>query len=121
MTPLGRKLRHLRQVRGQTLKEMALGLNVSAAYLSSLEHGKRGQPTWFLVQRIINYFNLIWDDAEEIQRLAELSHPRPVIDTIGLSPEATELANILAQKIGDIDAETCRKMSEWLQQTKVPS
>jgi transcriptional regulator with XRE-family HTH domain len=54
---------------------MAAALSVSSAYLSALEHGKRGKPTWFLVQRIITYFNVIWDEAEEIQRLAELSDP----------------------------------------------
>jgi transcriptional regulator with XRE-family HTH domain len=81
---------------------MAAALSVSSAYLSALEHGKRGKPTWFLVQRIIAYFNVIWDEAEEIQRLAELSDPRITIDTAGMSPKATELANHLALKIGGL-------------------
>ncbi|WP_428645682.1 helix-turn-helix domain-containing protein [Roseibium sp.] len=100
MTPLGAKIRELRNKRGVSLKEMAASLSVSSAYLSALEHGKRGKPTWFLVQRIITYFNVIWDEAEEIQRLAELSDPRITIDTAGLDPKATELANQLALKIG---------------------
>jgi hypothetical protein len=52
-----------------------------------------------MVQRIIAYFNVIWDEAEELQRLAEMSDPRVVVDTAGLEPEATELANLLAQRI----------------------
>ncbi|WP_269584782.1 helix-turn-helix domain-containing protein [Roseibium sp. Sym1] len=100
MTPLGAKIRELRTKRGVSLKEMAAALSVSSAYLSALEHGKRGKPTWFLVQRIITYFNVIWDEAEEIQRLAELSDPRVTIDTAGMDPKATELANQLALKIG---------------------
>ncbi|WP_103222035.1 helix-turn-helix domain-containing protein [Roseibium marinum] len=102
MTPLGAKIRELRTKRDVSLKEMAAALSVSSAYLSALEHGKRGKPTWFLVQRIITYFNVIWDEAEEIQRLAELSDPRVTIDTAGMSPRATELANQLAQKIGGL-------------------
>ncbi len=86
MTPLGQKMRELREARGVTLKEMAKALNVSSAYLSALEHGKRGKPTWMLLQRIIHYFNVIWDEAEELQRLAELSDPRVTIDTAGLDP-----------------------------------
>ena len=62
---------------------MAAALGVSAAYLSALEHGRRGVPSWAMVQKIIGYFNVIWDDAEELQRLAETSHPRVVIDTSG--------------------------------------
>ncbi|MEP7240789.1 MAG: helix-turn-helix transcriptional regulator [Devosia sp.] len=100
MTPLGQKIRDLRSERGVTLKQMAAALNVSSAYLSALEHGRRGKPTWILLQRIIHYFNVIWDEAEELQRLAELSDPKVAIDTAGLVPEATELANRLARDIG---------------------
>jgi transcriptional regulator with XRE-family HTH domain len=99
MTPLGAKLRRMRTERSIALKDMAKALNVSSAYLSALEHGKRGKPTWFMVQRIIAYFNVIWDEAEEIQRLAEISDPRITIDTAGLAPEATELTNVLAREI----------------------
>ena len=99
MTPLGAKMRELRASRGVTLKQMAAALNVSSAYLSALEHGKRGKPTWILLQRIIQYFNVIWDEAEELQRLAELSDPKVTIETGGLPPEATELANRLARDI----------------------
>ena len=42
---------------------------------------------------------MIWDDAEELQRLAALSHPKITVDTGGLSPEATALANRLAETI----------------------
>lgn len=104
MTPFGAKMRSLRQQRGVTLKEMAEALGVSSAYLSALEHGRRGRPTWYIVQRIIVFFNVIWDEAEEIARLADLSHPRVVIDTAGLDPRATEFANLLALRIADLDA-----------------
>jgi transcriptional regulator with XRE-family HTH domain len=105
MTPLGAKLRALRQARGISLKEMAAALNVSSAYLSALEHGKRGQPTSFLLHRIIAFFNVIWDEAEELQRLAEISDPKVSIDTGGLVPEATELTNRLRDDIARLDAE----------------
>lgn len=99
MTPFGAKVRQLRRERGLSMKQMAAALGVSPAYLSALELGKRGVPTWYLVQRIIAYFNVIWDEAEELQRLAEMSDPRVVVDTSGLEPEATELANLLAARI----------------------
>ena len=104
MTPFGDRMRKLRAERGITLKEMADGLGVSSAYLSALEHGKRGRPGWHLIQRILTFFNIIWDDAEEVVRLARISHPRITIDTSGLSPRATELANRLADDISRLDA-----------------
>lgn len=106
MTPFGMKVRELRKNRKITLKKMAEDLDVSSAYFSALEHGHRGQPGSGLVQQICGYFELIWDDAEDLRRLARLSHPRVVVDTAGLSPKATELANALAATIQDLDEET---------------
>lgn len=103
MTPFGARLREIREARGMTLKSMAAAIGVSPAYLSALEHGRRGRPTWDLLQRIIGHLNIIWDEAEELERLADLSHPRIVIDTEGLTPKATELANRLAERIGSLD------------------
>ncbi len=103
MTPFGQKVRELRRSRGVSQKDMAAALGVSPAYLSALEHGHRGRPSWVMVQKMIGYFNIIWDEAEELERLAETSHPRVVIDTSGLSPRATELANLLSGRISELD------------------
>jgi transcriptional regulator with XRE-family HTH domain len=103
MTPFGAKMRELRHARGIALKRMAEDLQISPAYLSALEHGHRGRPTPVLLRQICSFFNVIWDEAEEIHRLAAISHPRVVVDTSGLSPKATELANRLAERIGDMD------------------
>lgn len=102
MTPFGKKLREMRREKGVTLTDMAEALEVSPAYLSALEHGKRGRPSLLLQHQICGYFNIIWDEAEALQRLARISHPRVTVDTAGLSPDATELANLLAERIGDL-------------------
>lgn len=106
MTPFGERVRELRRHKGVSQKEMAAALGVSSAYLSALEHGRRGVPTWPMVQKIIGYFNVIWDDADELQLLASLSHGRAVVDTAGLSPRATEFANLMATAVGRLDEET---------------
>ncbi len=117
MTPFGAKLRELRQAKKVTLAEMAEAVGVSSAYLSALEHGKRGRPSWNLIQRIIAYFNVIWDDAEDLVSLARVSHPRVTIDTSGLDPVATELANRLAQSISSLDSATLRELLDHLSRT----
>ncbi|MGV6871457.1 helix-turn-helix domain-containing protein [Pseudochelatococcus sp. B33] len=103
MTPFGLHMRKLRRERGVTQKEMAQALRVSSAYLSALEHGRRGRPTWAMIQSILHYFNLIWDDADALVRLADMSDPRVIVDTAGLSPKATLLANRLAEEIARLD------------------
>ncbi len=118
MTPVGEKIRELRKQRGVMLKVMAADLGLSAAYLSALEHGRRGRPGSGLVMQICGYFELIWDEVEDLKRLALLSHPRVVVDTQGLSPKATELANMLARNIGDLDEATVSEILSKIRTTE---
>ncbi len=111
MTPLGARIRELRRQRGLSQKQMAAAIGVSAGYLSALEHGRRGRPTWAMLQKIIGYFNVIWDDAEDLVRLAETSDPRVVLDTSGLSPKATEFANLIAERIARLTDEDLDRMA----------
>lgn len=106
MTPFGEAMRELRRKKGVTQKEMASALGVSQAYLSALEHGNRSAPSFDFIQRVAGYFNIIWDDLEDLMRLAGLSHPRVVIDTAGLDAAYTALANRLAHEIRNLDRET---------------
>ena len=75
-----------------------------------MEHGNRGRPAPGLIMQICELLELIWDEAEELKRFAALSHPRIVVDTAGLSPKATELANTLAERITELDEDTI----EWI-------
>ncbi|WP_019645110.1 helix-turn-helix domain-containing protein [Novispirillum itersonii] len=114
MTPFGARLRDLRRQRNLTLTQMAADLNVSAAYLSALEHGKRGRPGPGLVMEICGYFGLIWDEAEALKRLALLSQPKVTLDTSGLSPRATGFANRLAECLRHLDDEAIAALDELL-------
>lgn len=116
MTPFGERLRNLRSERDITLKQMSEAVGVSAAYLSALEHGRKGRPSWYLVQRIIAFFNIIWDDAEELVKLANISHPRIAIDTAGLSPQATALANQLAENVRELKPDELERIAAILEQ-----
>ena len=100
----------IRAERRLPLKDMAAGLQVSPAYLSAMEHGHRGQPNRRFVHRVCQYLQIIWDEAEDLQRLADISHPRVVVDTAGLLPAATELANRLGERIGELDEAAIERM-----------
>ena len=117
MTPFGARLRALRAARGMTLKDLAAQLQVSSAYLSALEHGRRGAPSIGLVHQVCDQLGLIWDEAEEMAALARLSHPRVMVDTAGLTPEQTALANRMAQTIRRLPPETIAALHALLDTT----
>lgn len=103
LTPFGERVRELRRERGLQLKHMAASLGVSSAYLSALERGERGRPTWTLIQGVIHYFGIIWDEADELQHLAEMSETKPQIDARGTGPRAMFVANRLVREFADLD------------------
>ena len=117
MTPFGQRIRDLRTQRGVTLKEMAQALQISSAYLSALEHGRRGRPSRVLVHQVCAFFNIIWDEAEELQQLARISHPKVSVDTSGLNPEATELANLISQKIRKLPTDKIESLLKILKES----
>ncbi len=115
MTPFGLKMRSLRAKRGLTLQDQGDFLGVSSAYISALEHGKRGRPSPAFVDQICVWLELIWDEAELLKYLAQMSHPAPTVQTASLPPEATFLANLLAQNIDRLSPQECRQIFEGLQ------
>ncbi len=120
-TPFGEAVRRLRERKGVSQKEMAAAIGVSPAFLSALEHGRRGRPNFDLLQRIAGYFNIIWDEAEELFMIADASHPRVVVDTAGMPPEYTALANELARKIRVLTPDVVEQMRNLLEAAGKPA
>ena len=120
MTPFGVQLRQLRAERGISLKDMAEALGVSAAYLRRGAWPARASYPC-LVVAICAQLNIIWDEADELLRLARLSHPRVTVDTAGLSPAATELANLLAERVRKLPPERVDRLLDILRLGPAPA
>jgi transcriptional regulator with XRE-family HTH domain len=120
MTPFGEAVRELRRRKGVSQKEMAAAIGVSPAYLSALEHGKRGAPSFDFLQRVAGYFNVIWDEADELFRIAHISDPKVVLDTSGLPPGHTAFANRLSERIRGLSEATIQAMEDILEKATFP-
>lgn len=119
MTPFGAKLRALRAERNITLRAMASTLDISPAYLSALEHGRRGAPSPGLIHQICENFGLIWDEAHDLADLARVSKPKLRLDSAGLTPEQTALANRFARQLRHLPPETVMSLDQLLQRAEV--
>ena len=115
MTPFGQRLRALRQQRGESARQLAQALGVSAAYLSALERGHRGRPSRRLVQLICQHYGIIWDEAEALQAVASRSHPRVTVDAGGLSPTHVLLAHAFARRIAELQESETALLLDLLQ------
>ena len=86
MTPFGLKMRELRREHNRNQQQQAMFLGVSKAYISALETGNRGQPSAIFVDQICVWLGLIWDEAEDLKRLASLSHLSLLLMLEGRTP-----------------------------------
>ncbi len=111
LTPFGKALRILRLDRGELLKDMADRLGVSAAYLSSVENGKKS-PTSELMNRISTHYELTnseWEDLKDAKaktiRMIEIGLARPEDEEVGL---------LFARKLSGLSANQRDKILEIL-------
>lgn len=111
-------MRKIRSAHGLSLKDHAARVGISASYLSALENGRRGVPTHTTLRRIIAALGVAPAEEQRLCTLVKLSDPNIIVNTTGLSPLATELANRLAEKIGDLTESELEEYLWMLQSAK---
>jgi transcriptional regulator with XRE-family HTH domain len=103
LTPFGKALRKIRIDRDMLLKDMADGLSVTPAFLSSIEAGRKPIPH-YLVGRIADFLQLNMVEKQELRTAAELSASSV---QIALSPTSSifdrSLATQLARNFDELD------------------
>ena len=116
MTPFGIKLKDIRTQRKKSLKDLSKVLKVSTAYVSMLENGKRGKPADGMIELICSYFNLSWEEADEIKFLAKHSDINTQMNSEKLSLNATMLTNVLKNNIKWLADEQLEKLIITIQE-----
>ena len=110
MTPFGIRLKYIRVQRHKSLNDLSRALKVSIAYVSMLENGKRGRPADGLIELICSYFNLSWEEADELKFLAQHSDINTKMNSEKLSLNATMLTNVLKNNIKWLNEEQLKNL-----------
>ena len=76
-----------------------------------LENGKRGRPADGLIELICSYFNLSWEEADELKFLAKHSDIHTKMNSEKLSLNATMLTNVLKNNIKWLTEEELKKLT----------
>lgn len=113
LTDLGKELRILRINNNEILKEMATKLNITSAYLSAIENGKR-EPTQKFIQTLFSNYEL----TEAIKERIENAY-YTTIDSISISlsnqtPAQRDLSFVFARKFYTLSDDEVKKLIEIL-------
>lgn len=115
-TKLGTFLRKLRIENGEILKTMAERLEVSSAFLSAVENGKKNMPeSWY--EKLNHLYSLSREQNEQLH-IAALSSKKSVELRIRDAPEVNrDLAVLFARRFDSLDEKTSQNIMNLLDQT----
>lgn len=118
LTPFGQFVRKKRIDKFITLKEMADYLQVSSAFLSGVEMGRKAVPEdW--AQKLSTYLELPPEENEELMRTISKSKKALKIDLEGVSPQCREMAFAFARKFRDLSPEELDKLQSFFEKVEV--
>ena len=113
LTDFGRFLRKIRIDCDEILKDMAEKLNVSAAYLSAVELGKRNIPEQW-VNKISKLYNLSEEEKNRLNDAADNSAKSITFSFDNISDSHKETAILFAREFENVDVETLDKIKKLL-------
>lgn len=113
ITAFGKVLRKIRIDHNEILKDMADKLNVSSAFLSAVEVGRKSIPnTW--CDTIANLYSLNSEEATELKTAADNSARSIKIDLSSSSFAQRNAALAFARRFDDIDDQTAEKILDLM-------
>jgi transcriptional regulator with XRE-family HTH domain len=100
LTPYGKQVRKYRIDKGMTLREMAAKLDVTPAFLSSVETGRRPVPEK-VCTKTARLLDLDVAEHAELKRLADASRPQVKVRFEESGDQ--EVAAMFARRFGELD------------------
>lgn len=117
MTEFGKALRKMRIDHQEFLKDMAEKLNLSVAYLSAVEIGKRKIPE-DLVRKIANAYGLNAQEEEELNHLREISADEVHISMKNKTIEQRQAILSFAKALDSINDKELEKIMKIVNQER---
>ena len=109
LTALGKELRVLRMNKNEILKDMASKLNITSAYLSAIENGKR-EPTRKFMDTLFALYNLSDDEKERLNNAYFITIDCVNINLSNQSEAHKDLSLVFARKFDELTDEQVKKL-----------
>ena len=117
LTEIGKFLRKLRIDKGEILRDMAMKLEVSSAFLSAVENGKKKIPdSWLL--KLQNLYSLDQDQMTQLKEAVLASSDTIELNIANASEERKRLAISFARQFESLDDDLSIKIFSLLHRNK---
>lgn len=116
LNSIGEFLRTIRMQNGEILKNMAEKLNVSSAFLSAVENGKKKMPAdW--ETKLKELYNLNEEEIEKLKIAVLESGEKVEINIKDVSPKNRDLAIVFARSFGELEDDAADAIKRILNKT----
>ena len=113
LTSLGKYLRKLRIDQGEILRDMAKKLEVSSAFLSAVENGKKKMPeAW--ISKLKEQYSLTQEQLEELKTAFVESSDIVELNIRNASEANRQLAVSFARRFDALDDDFAKKLLDFL-------
>lgn len=109
LTEFGKKLRTLRIEHGKTLSDLGNLLDLSSAFISAIETGRKSVPAGF-ARKVADVLGLNTQEASELDRAASKSVAAINLPLEGRSDHAKELAVAFARRFETMSDADVKKL-----------
>ena len=109
LTALGKELRIIRINNNEILKDMASKLNITSAYLSAIENGKR-EPTKKFMEALFAAYNLSDDEKERLNNAYFITIDSVNINLSNQSEAHKDLSLVFARKFDGLTDDQIKKL-----------
>lgn len=113
ISKFGLYIRKIREVKNDSLRQMAVKLGISATFLSAMEVGRKQIPLEY-VEKIKGIYDLTEEQVIELEDSIHETNERLPIELALMTEAQKDVSLMFARKIKTADEELLRKLKEAL-------
>lgn len=113
ISKFGLCIRNIRKKEKDSLRQMALKLDISAAFLSAMEVGKKTIPIEY-AKKISDLYGLTYEQEIELENSIYETNEKVSILLKDMSEDKKDLSLVFARKIKTADEDLLKKLKEVL-------
>ena len=113
LTEYGKYIRELRKQKGETLSSMSEKMNVSIAFLSAMEVGKKQVPVEY-ADKISEIYNLTEEQNLELTNAIGSSNANMNLDFTVMTEEKAQISVLFARRINKLSQKSLEELRKLL-------
>lgn len=113
ISKFGKCIRSIREKENDSLRQMAIKLGISAAFLSAMEVGRKQIPLDY-VDRIKDIYELSTEQVIELEDCINETNEKVSIELSMMNESQKDISSMFARKIKTADEDLLRKLKEAL-------